>query len=264
MLGKILALVTSSMWFGESASIRGAAIRTADDYNAPLNYPPEQVSIQIPGYREPLETMEETLKSLRNQNIVSAYPERFEYVFLGSAGDDTLEGSLPTIRNYVDRVLIAPRRGKLLARDMGARNTMAPVLASVDADSYYGPNYLNAILSPYATDPFTVATMGYTVRPIDYVLGPLVLAYHTGFLEGRCSTFKRDAYFETGGFDFSAEEYSQGTTDIYKIWAEEELAFKRRMNRAGHVHFLNVAVRHFYDVSGKRGLHARRLLYESG
>jgi hypothetical protein len=75
-------------------------------------------------------------------------------------------------------------------------------------------------------------------------------------MSGRGSTFLRHAYFKTGGFRLNINQ-----RNVRELLLEEEVAFKKRLERVGRVVLVNAPVIHLGGTA-KRGLRAyyRRLI----
>ena len=230
------------------------------DAKAPLVRIPGSLSINIPAFNEAPEVIRQSLESIVNQNVLVANPRMYEIVFLASEGDRMLEQVLPVVREYTDKIIIAPRRGKLLARDLGLRASQGKYIVSVDSDSFYPVNWLNMMLAPYSWE----RCIGTTGSSGTFYLEPFTnLIQHYGALShaitARCSTFLRQAYFDVGGFDLSVEkDYSP--IKFKEVWEEEEFKFKERLEGLGKgpVVFVDAPVEHLfeYGLMPGRGLHS--------
>jgi glycosyltransferase involved in cell wall biosynthesis len=214
----------------------------------------------MPAYNETPEVVSSALRSIVDQNILRENPKKYEIVFLASAGDRLLEQVLPVVKEFTNKIIVAPRRGKLLARDMGLRASSGEYIVSVDSDSEYPPNWLNMMLEPYSK----MRAVGTTGSSGTVYLEPLTnIVQHYGFLANaitaRCSTFPRQAYFDAGPFDLSVEkDYSP--MKFAKVWEEEEFLFKERLEALGRgpVVFVDAPVEHAYEygLMPGRGLHS--------
>jgi glycosyltransferase involved in cell wall biosynthesis len=211
--------------------------------------PPRRVSIVVPGWNEPSELLEVSLSSLRNQAVAEAYPELFDYVFVGCEGVDL---SIPEKYGY--RILCAPR-GKLRARHLGIQHSAGDIIVAADSDSYYGPNWLNLVLQPFH-DPGVVGVAAPTWQG---VLEPLVhglsALYYSSRLSGRGSAFLKEAYYRVGGFNLAVDDLYDETGDTSVLVLEEEVSFAERLRRIGRVVYVDAPVLHLGWTHG-RGLYS--------
>ena len=229
------------------------------DTGAALTKLPGTLSVNIPAYNETPEVVTKALRSILNQNILKAHPDKFEIVFLMSAGDRMLDQVKKAVEPLVDKLIVAPQRGKLLARDLGLRASTGQYVVSVDSDSEYPPNWLNMMLEPYSQG----RAVGTTGSSGAFYLEPFInLVTHYGFLAkvmtARCSTFPTRAYFDVGGFDLSVEE-DYSPTKFAQLWEEEEFRFRTKLEGLGRgpVVFVDAPVEHAYEygLMPGRGLH---------
>lgn len=230
------------------------------DAAAPLVELPGTLSINIPAYNETPEVVTRALASILNQNILKANRGKFEIVFLASAGDRLLDQVLPAVKRFTDKVVVAPHRGKLLARDLGLRASTGEYIVSVDSDSEYPPNWLNMMLEPYSQERPVIGTTGssgsFYLEPFTNLVQHHILSQA---ITARCSTFPRQAYFEAGPFDLSVEE-NYTPLKFAQVWEEEEFLFKQRLEALGRgpVVFVDAPVNHEYEygLMPGRGLHS--------
>lgn len=217
-----------------SAAISKTSIRAVFDENYPVRKPPCYVSIIIPAWREPKEFLLTATMSLRNQNIVKAFPDMFEFILVD--GIDYLD----EVRHLYDKVLHAPP-GKLNARNVATKEAKGCIIVSVDADTYYPPNWLNLMLEPYHHDPNVVATTSTKYFEfIDYATALLKPFFHGNRVSGRASTFKKWAFKALGGFRIAGIDQRNAEQMVL----EEEIMFKRRLEQLGKVVFVNAPVIH--------------------
>ena len=206
-------------------------------HRAYLNEIPEKpvstVSIIVCGHHEKDNVLEIALSSLRGQNVVKAYPELFELIFVGCEGIN-----LDIVKKYADRIICAPK-GKLTARDIGIKNAKGEIIVSADADSFFPPNSLNLLLKPFKC-PEVIATTGTTdgniLEPIGYVFFRFV--HYSSKIAGRFSAFRKWAYFKIGGFDLTKQK------SVVDMIQEEEIGFKRKLEQYGKVVLVDTMVRH--------------------
>lgn len=206
--------------------------------------PPSKVAIVLPAWNEPEEYLRTSIESILNQNIIRKYPRYFEYIFVGCKGIDT---DVPL--EYGFRVYCAPR-SKLIARHIGIVNSEGDIIVSVDADTYYPPNWLNLMLKPYHTYPNVVATTGTTWQgAIEPFMHPLVIAAYNTRISGRASTLLKEAYLKVGGFNPDVDYTRQ-----LEILMEEEINFRKRLQRIGRVVTVDAPVVHLGTDRKNRGL----------
>jgi len=210
--------------------------------------PPYKVSIIMPAWHEPDEFLEAALRSLREQNVVKAFPEMFEIIVVDGVSNKSI------VMKYADRLLKAPE-GKMRARDYGIRNASGEIIVAVDADCVYPPNWLNEVLKPFH-DPNVVGV----ATPTDFgaldllVKIPVNILYSAKML-GRGSAFLKSAYFKIGGFP-DVDEHTIGSTD--EIAIIEEFEFMKRLRQVGEVVFVDVPHIHLGgEVTKGRGFEAR-------
>lgn len=197
-----------------------------------ISPPPGKVAIILPTLNEEF-WLPTALESLNSQRIVEAYPQYFEKIVVDSESEDN---TVAVAESYGWKVISAPR-GKLTARDLAIRNTEADIIISVDADAYYPPNTI-ALLLEHFNDPQVVGVTGSTIYAENFFLkffSPIVEYFGYGFfwpdrMMGRLSAFRRDAYFEVGGFDLSIDQ-----TDWRQMIEEEEFGFWNRLSKIGKV-----------------------------
>ena len=230
-----------------SALSAKGAVRRVFDENAPVVRPPAKVTIIIPAWKEPKEFVMTTIASLKNQNVVKAYPEMFEFIFVDGVP------YVDEIRPLVDKVLHAPR-GKLKARDLATREASGDIIVSVDADTYYPPNWLNLVLQEFHKPGVVAVTTSKYFGEFEPVLNLAKPLYFGSLMLGRGSAYWKWAYYAVGGFDTSKDN---GT--IEEIWLEEEAGFYQRLKHLGEVVYVDAPVIHLgeeapWQMMAGRGL----------
>ena len=182
--------------------------------------------------------VESTLQSLVSQKIYQQYHDSgsIELVLVDSHSEDkTVEIAKP----YVDKVLDVSR-GKMTARREAIEQTDADIIISVDSGDFYPPIFANLLLR-WFRDPEVVAVTGSEVPTAEV---PLILstfqiwenyAYHR--LQGRGMAMRRDAFFKSGGWDETVNQYN-----VLTIQREEEKRFYYKMKSVGKVITDNQAV----------------------
>lgn len=200
--------------------------------------PPKTVSVVVVGWREPGWLLEVSLSSLKRQNVVEAYPQFFDFVFVGCEGVDL---SIP--RRYGFRVFCA-LRGKLRARHVGVQHSLGEIVVAADADTYYPPNWLNLMLQPFH-DPGVVGVSAPKWLGVFEPVAHLVsVAFYSSRMSGRASAFTKEAYFKIGGFNLAVDDLYIKTGDVSILVAEEEVWFYERLRRLGKVVFVDAPVIH--------------------
>jgi glycosyltransferase involved in cell wall biosynthesis len=182
--------------------------------------------------------IEKAVCSLRNQNIILAYPDNFEIVVVDSNSED---GTADLAEELADQV-ITTERGKLTAIDTALRQVDGDVIVAVDADSIYGANFVNLLLKHFE-NPEVVAVTG-SELPQDNPFNTLKSLYFEGNMlsavdvsdvipktqkmQGRGCAYRRTAYFATGGFNLSIDQ-----NNLAEMMNEEEYGFWQRLKQIG-------------------------------
>jgi glycosyltransferase involved in cell wall biosynthesis len=241
-------------YLGASTAKYGYTAHTSYNSNAQTPSLDFTVSVNIPFYKEPAHTLQASILSLLNQNIVKAQRNKFEFVAVGTASDTVSDFSIP--EKYADVFIVEEEEGKLAARNSAIEESTGKIIVSVDADTYYPPNWMNMMLKPYFGANTNVVA---TNAPKDF--GPLFecvgaslfkTLYYSFLIIGRSSTFYREAYFKTGGFDLSIP-----CEDIEALQREEEIYFRQKLSKIGKVVDLDVVCKHYFDDYPKfRGIRA--------
>jgi len=206
-----------------------------------------RVSVVVPAWREPEELLERSLSSLKDQTVVEEYPDMFDFVFVGCEGVDL---SIPLEYGY--RVMCA-ERGKLLARHIGILNSEGDIIVAADADTYYPPSWLDAMLRPFHSRDVVATTSTTWQGWLEAVAGIPKLIVFSMKMSGRGSAFRKWAYFAVGGFDLEADRRYLETRDMRILLAEEEFGFKSKLEKLGRVVLVNAPVIHLGGTA-KRGL----------
>lgn len=190
----------------------------------PIFEPPRTTTIVLPTFNEAL-YVKDTLRSLEMQSVRNEYPDRFEVLIVDShSTDNTTE-----IASKYGMVLQTPK-GKLTAKDIGIRAAKGDVIMTVDADTYYPPNYLNLMLRHFS-DPVVVAVT--SPRLVDHpVLGPLYVldAIFNTRIRGSNAAFRKSAYFACGGHDLTINQLNGRA-----MLLEEEYNFGAKLGSVGDV-----------------------------
>ncbi len=150
--------------------------------------------------------IEHCLRFIRAQK----YPN-FDIILVDSGSNDR---TVEIARKYVDKILIKKVKGPGPARNLGARDTTADVVAFTDADTQVAPNWIERIAKDFA-DPEIVGVGG-VLRPrnprlLDRIMFKINsdwwyrLTARVGFYQlgtPNCA-YRRDAFLKAGGFDES-------------------------------------------------------------
>lgn len=167
------------------------------------------VSTIVPTWNEE-KYLPHCLKSLRKQrgNISSEI-----IVVDGGSTDKTVE----IAEQYADKVLIKSRQPVGAARNAGAREASGRVLAFIDADTVASTSWLDAIASAFEMNPLSVGVTGPTLPYEGSMLDERVYSVATGWFQrfslrlglphvaGFNCAYRRDAFWEAGGFDESRQ-----------------------------------------------------------
>lgn len=186
-----------------------------------------KISVIIPSFNEE-STIEACVRSVADQTLPRS---DYEVILVdGRSRDRTVEIARP----FVDRVLFDEGRGYTRAKNQGAREARAPVLAFTDADTVVVRRWLEALLD-HLRDPAVVAAGGPTYalerEPLRYAAWfngmTLVnnLLSHVGLthLPSPNCAYRKGAFLRAGGFpDFLL-------TDDFSL--------SRRIRRMGRVRY---------------------------
>lgn len=181
--------------------------------------------------------IERTLQSLEDQNVVRENPTSFERILIDSHSEDD---TVAIAEDYGWKVYQAPR-GKLNARHLGFEKAKGEVVVSVDADTWYGPNYLNLILrwfrrsdivgvvAPRLVDPTENLAVSYISTWMSLIdTGPLLIGGMRA--PGQSMALFKQAYFDVGGFDLNINQQN-----VHEMVREEEIRFAMKLRRLGRV-----------------------------
>ncbi len=209
--------------------------RKVFDRNAVINEPPS-TSIVMCSLNEEL-FIEAALKSLEDQNARICFPDKFECILIDSHSEDrTVE-----IAEEYGWTVYQAERGKLNARHLGMLKAKGDIIVSVDCDCFYPPNYLNlmlnwfrrpdivAIVGPRIVDPREgFWATGISVWFSLFDVGPLLAGGMRA--PGQSTALRRQAYFQTGGWDLSINQQN-----MHEIVREEEIIFAIKLRQLGRV-----------------------------
>lgn len=230
--------------------------------------PIDRVSVVLPTFNEE-EFVQTSLSSLRNQSIVNAYPEMFEFLLIDSGStDDTVALAKP----FVDKIIETNVRGKLTARNLAANYTNGNIIVAIDGDTWYPYYWMNTLLEPlnnYTNPNYknVIATYGstfdYTANPIPGPIFSLGDFVYSSFLNrtrmtGRNSAYFKDKYYLVGGFNENINQLK-----IWDIFNEEEKLFGNRLTKFGKIVYkINASCYHLGGAksAGRLGIGNRQNL----
>jgi len=204
------------------------------NYHDHLVQPPS-ASIIVPTLDEEA-YLAETLASLENQNVKRAYPQKFETIVVDGGSTDS---TLAIAENFNCKIVSVPK-GKLTARHIGVLKAKGQIIVSVDADTYYPPNYLNLVLKEFrkpqtigVSTPRMCGKDGNALLYTAYIWTNLIQGIINTRMPGSNSNFRKSAYLKTGGFNLTINQF-----DAQQMVQEEEYAFPARLKKIGKVIWL--------------------------
>jgi glycosyltransferase involved in cell wall biosynthesis len=180
--------------------------------------------------------IERTLQSLEDQNVLIENPTSFERILIDSHSEDD---TVAIAENYGWKVYQAPR-GKLTARHIGMEKAEGTIIVSVDADTFYPPNWLNLVLrwfrqpivgvvTPRLVDPEESIWATYLSVWMSLIdTGPLLAGGMRA--PGQGMALYKQAYFDVGGFDLSINQQN-----VHEMVREEEIRFAMKLRRLGRL-----------------------------
>jgi len=180
--------------------------------------------------------IERTLQSLEDQNVLIENPTSFEKILIDSHSDDE---TVAIAEDYGWKVYQAPR-GKLTARHIGMEKAEGEIIVSVDADTFYPPNWLNLVLrwfrqpivgvvTPRLVDPTENLAVSYISTWMTLMdVGPLLAGGMRA--PGQGMAFYKQAYFDVGGFDLNINQ-----RNVHEMVREEEIRFAMKLRRLGRL-----------------------------
>jgi glycosyltransferase involved in cell wall biosynthesis len=198
--------------------------------------PPCFTSIVMCSLNEEL-FIERTLQSLEDQNVLTENPTSFEKILIDSNSEDE---TVAIAEDYGWKVYQAPR-GKLTARHLGFEKAKGEIVVSVDADTFYPPNYLNLLLrwfkqpdvvgvvTPRLVDPTENLALSYVSTWMTLMdIGPLLAGGMRA--PGQSMALYKQAYFDVGGFNLNINQ-----RNLHEMVREEEIAFAMKLRRLGRL-----------------------------
>lgn len=234
----------TTVLIAHSQRLKRNAIKASFNENDNIEKPLHKVSIVMPSYNEE-SLIEYALISLREQNIVKKYPENFEFILVDS---NSIDNTVNIASKYVDKIVYAGK-GKLTARNYVLSHLDGDLIAAVDADCYYLPNWLNLMLKPFSNymGENIVGTIGFSMDehpqyskfinlfyPLAVYLEWTIL-HPTRMNGGNCVYYKDIQYLEP----FNEDIDQLNSQEMIK---EEEINFGR-LSKYGKVLYLHNAAR---------------------
>ena len=207
---------------------------------AKVSRPVDKVSVVMAGYRE--NEIDIACKSITQQTIIQKFPGMFEFIFVGldTYPEDT---TIKTASKYADTVYTIGKRGKLTAMNYGISRANNSLIATVDADTYYLPHYMAAILRPFnqrgKPNRSIAATAGFSFEySIPYVPGPIATlnamynhsVKNINRVAGRNGVFWKDYFIKAGRYN---ENINQLNT--IEMQNEEEIGLGNRLRKFGRI-----------------------------
>lgn len=161
-----------------------------------------QISVIIPACNE-----EKNIKKCLESLVGQTYPaEKFEIILVdNNCQDNTVE----IAKRYGVGVKIVKeeKQGLIYARIKGIESSLSPIIAFLDADSLVNTGWLSSIEKTFNKNPEIVG-IGFegSLQPKNIVVriveNTLCLFYAVNpTMPGYCFSFRKEAYFNTGGFD---------------------------------------------------------------
>ena len=181
--------------------------------------------------------IERTLQSLEDQNVLIENPADFERILIDSNSEDE---TVAIAEDYGWKVYQAPR-GKLTARHVGMEKAKGKIIVSVDADTFYAPNWLNLVLrwfrqpsvvgvvTPRLVDPTENLAVSYVSTWMSLMdVGPLLAGGMRA--PGQSVALYKQAYFDVGGFNLNINQ-----RNVHEMVREEEIVFAMKLRRLGRL-----------------------------
>ncbi len=164
-----------------------------------------RISVIVPALNEDKD-IEHCLRFIRGQG----YPN-FDITLVDSGSTDR---TVEIARRYVDKILVMKADGPGPARNLGARDSNADIVAFTDADTQVAPNWIEKIAEDFS-DPEVIGVGGIfkprNPRLLDRIMFKINsdwwyrLTAKIGFYQlgtPNCA-YRRDAFLRAGGFDES-------------------------------------------------------------
>ncbi len=239
MVQTMIALKTGFSIILGTLTASGFIEREMNNVDIETVEPIDTVSIIVPSFDEEL-FIKKCLSSIRGQSIIQEFPQYFELILVDSGSrDNTVKIAEP----YVDKIIITEKRGKLTARNLAMDQAKGNIIVSTDADTYYGPFWLNSILKPFNNlecdnlacvvgstyDPF-IPGIPTPVRNIAEFLDRNII--NPKRVVGRNSAFWKHLFYQVGKFDETINQMS-----VHEMIKEEEYDFGQKLSKLGRIIF---------------------------
>ncbi len=195
--------------------------------------PSDNVSIIMTSLNEE-KYIEKSLLSIRNQDILQQYPNRFEVILVDSQSTDN---TVKLAKPYIDKIIIAPK-GKLTARNLATQNSSGNIIVAVDSDAYYPDGWLNSLLKPFH-QPGIAAVHGSNIdHDVPIIGGKMFTVLHPLYvmllspyeMNGGNSAYYKHLFYLIGMFNTNINQL-----DSKIIQREEEVEFGYRLSQLGKV-----------------------------
>ena len=181
---------------------------------------PPDITVVVPTFERP-DRLRRLVAALEAQDLE---PSRWEAIIVDDASRD---GTAATLDELVARSSVNARAvhlevngGPAAARNEGARQARAGVVAFVDDDCVPSPSWLRSYVDAFARNPRLGVVQGLTRRP-DLPLGTWTLyrdiTWETPWFEGCNIAYRREALLDTGGFDEAIRWYGEDTSAGWKV-----------------------------------------------
>lgn len=167
------------------------------------------ISVIIPTLNE-VKYLPKCLSSLINQSR----KDIGEIIVVDGGSTD---GTVEVARKYSDRVLVEPGQAVGASRNLGATKANGEILAFIDADTVASVDWLEEIARSFHEDPTSIGVTGPTLPYGGTKLDQLAYHVATGWgqrlslkiglphVAGFNCAYRREAFWEAGGFDESKE-----------------------------------------------------------
>lgn len=163
-----------------------------------------------------------TLESLKKQSF-----SNYELIIADSA---SIDKTLEIAKSYDAQVISCPR-GKLTARDIGIRAAKGAVIIAADADCEYPESWLGNTMAEFKDNTVVAVTGPRLYEGHSYIQElQLIFYWQCWRLFGSNSAFRNDAYFMSGGFNLSINQF-----DSQLMVNEEEVLFRDRLAAFGRI-----------------------------
>lgn len=207
------------------------------EYDTNIIRPIDAISIIIPTFNES-EYIQTSLSSLRNQSIVEAYPEYFEFLLVDSGSTDN---TITLAEPFVDKIIETKVRGKLTARNLATDYSSSNLIVAVDGDTFYPYHWLNTLLKPfnqYRPSQPIIATFGSTFDYTTGIPGPIFSLgdfIWNSIITPKRMTGRNSAYFKHAFYLANRFNESVNQLNIWSIFNEEERLFGNRLSKLGKI-----------------------------